>query len=85
MDHFYLLELEDYLLNNHKFALNINWNRRQPPTDKFMKVKVLERLGKMFHVIGVGFDFENKEDLDSVWEGWVPLKGIQVINELRRQ
>lgn len=80
---FYLIELESYLLNNNDFALNVNWNHSHPPVDKFMKVKVLERLGRMYHVIGVGFDFESKQDKDSIWQGWLPLKSIRVINELR--
>lgn len=80
---FYLLELESYLINNNSFALNTNWNHGCPPLDKFMKVKVVERLGRMFYVIGVGFDFERKEDKESIWQGWLPLKSIRIINELR--
>ena len=80
---FYLIEIEGYIINNDKLALNLNWNRGIPPTDKFMKVKVMERMGKMYHIIGVGFDFENKLDLDSIWDGWIPQKCVKVINELR--
>lgn len=80
---FYLIELESYLLRNPELSINANWNRGCPPTDKFMKVLVNQKRGQLFQVIGSGFDFEHKQDLDSVWQGWLPFKSIRIINELR--
>ena len=47
-----------------------------------MKCEVLDRMGKLIKIYGVGFDLENNIDLNDVWEGWLPEASITVIKEL---
>ena len=52
------------------------------PKCSCMKCEVLDRMGKLIKVYGVGFDLENNIDLNDVWEGWLPEASITVIKEL---
>lgn len=82
-DHYYLIELESYLINpSENFTLHTQWNNDVVPTEKFMKCHVVKIMGKMLKIEGVGFDYENKIDLDVIWDGWLPLKSIKVLREI---
>ena len=79
----YLIELENYIINPPEtFTLHINWNNNIIPKDKYMKVEIVGIMGKMVKVNGVGYDFVNKLDLNTMWEGWLPRKAITIIKEL---
>lgn len=80
---YYLIELENYIINPPEtFTLHINWNNNIVPKDKYMKVEIVGIMGKMIKVNGVGYDFVNKIDLNTMWEGWLPRKAITIIKEL---
>lgn len=80
---YYLIKLANYILNPPpNFNLHINMNNNIIPKCSCMKCEVLDRMGKLIKVYGVGFDLENNIDLNDVWEGWLPEASITVIKEL---
>ena len=83
IDHYYLIELADYLLNPPDgFSLHDNWNNGNIPKHKYMKCYCTKVMGKMIQVLGVGFDYENRIDLDEYWDGWLPMKSINILREI---
>lgn len=82
-DHCYLISVEDYILNPPEgFTLHTNWNNNITPKHKFMKVDVLQIMGKMIKVNSIGFDMKNQLDLGDPWTGWLPQKSIKIIERL---
>ena len=83
VDHYYLIELQNYILNPPEtFTLHINWNQNIIPKNKYYKCYCDNRMGKMIHILGVGFDYESRTDLDEQWDGWLPNAGITVLREI---
>lgn len=83
VDRYYLIELDDYLISPpENFTLHINWNNGIKPKCKFMKCQVLKDLGRMIKITGIGYNNDTKQDIDELWEGWLPKEAIQVIQEL---
>jgi hypothetical protein len=79
----YLLQLEDYLVNPFEgFTLHDNWNKGVAPKHHFLKAEIVQIMGKMIKVNSVGYDYMNKVDTDDLWEGWLPRKGIKVLEVL---
>lgn len=79
----YLIELADYILNEpNGFTLHANWNNNIKPLHKYMKALVLQDLGKMVKIKGIGFNIKEHQDLDYEWIGWCPKKSITIIKEL---
>lgn len=82
-DHCYLISVEDYILNPPEgFTLHTNWNNNIIPKHKFMKIDVLQIMGKMIKVNSVGFDMKNQIDIGDTWSGWLPQKSIKIIERL---
>lgn len=83
IDHCYLIKLEDYIINPPiNFTLHTNWNNGIIPKHKYMKVECRKLMGKMINVVGFGFDIDNNVDINDSWEGWLPLKSIELIKEI---
>lgn len=83
VDRYYLIELENYITNPPDgFTLHTNWNNGIKPPSKYMKCQVTNDLGKMIKITGIGYDYENKKDIDILWEGWLPKDAITVLQEL---
>lgn len=81
---YYILELADYIINPPPdFTLASNWNKGSVPTHKYYKCEILQTMGKMVKIIGSGYDIKTNLDANTVWEGWVPQKGIKLIQELK--
>lgn len=79
----YLIELADYILNpSTEYTLADNWNRGIVPKDRYMKCEVEQLLGKMVKIVGSGFDPDTNTDKNTVWELWVPQKGIKILQNL---
>lgn len=82
-DHFYVIKLEDYLLNPPPgFNLHTNWNHNIIPKQKYYKCQCIKVMGKMIQILGVGFDYENRIDLEETWDGWLPIKSVKIIKEI---
>lgn len=79
----YLVELEDYILNPPPdFTLSSNWNKGTIPPSKYMKVEIAQVMGKMIRIVGCGYDIITRTDMNTVWEGWVPQKGMKLLQQL---
>ena len=72
----YKIELEDYILHPYSgFTLHENWNNNIIPTDSIMNIEVVDQMGKMLKINGIGIH-DGK-----VWSGWIPRAGIKKIIE----
>lgn len=81
--HYYLIELEDYIIHpSPTFTLHTNWNKGVIPTEKCYKCFCIKVIGKMVQIQGVGFDYENREDLNVEWDGWLPVKSVKILREI---
>lgn len=79
----YLIQLEDYLIHPFEgFTLHDNWNKGIPPKHSFLKAEVIQIMGKMIKVNSIGFNYETQQDTDDLWEGWLPKKGLKIIQTL---
>ena len=36
----------------------------------------------MIKVNGIAYDYENNQDLNHMWSGWLPLSDIEIINKI---
>ena len=83
LNHYYIVELEQYVLTpTDNFTLHINWNKGIIPQDKYMKCLVEQFLGKLVRITGVGYDYQNKTDKRTSWQGWLPVEAVKIIQEL---
>ena len=83
VNNYYLIKLENYITNPPQgFTLHVNWNKGIVPVDTYMKCHVEQIMGKMVRINGVGFDYENKVDKSSSWEGWLPIEAVSIIQQL---
>lgn len=81
--HCYLIKLEDNLLApNNNSALTINWNGGSIPTHKYYKVDVIKIMAQMIKINGLAFDYDSKKDINEIWSGWLPLNGIELLEEI---
>ena len=79
----YIIQLENYIVKPFEgFTLHDNWNKGIPPKHNFLKVEILQIMGKMIRVNSIGFDWQTKQDINDVWEGWLPRKGIKILEVL---
>lgn len=79
----YIIQLEHYIINPPPdFNLHSNWNKGIVPKYEFMKAQVLQCMGKMLKIKGVGYDITNNLDTSYIWEGWLPSKSVKIIEKL---
>ena len=79
----YIIQLEKYLIEPFEgFTLHDNWNKGVSPKHLFLKVKVIKIMGKMIQFDTVGYDFKSKTVINDSWNGWLPRKGIKIIESL---
>ena len=77
LNHYYLIELADYIIHpSDNFTLAANWNSGLVPTSKQIKAMVTQILGKMLKIDGIGDDNKTYMGL------WLPMGGIKVVKEL---
>lgn len=82
-DHYYLIQIADNIINPPEgFTLSQNWNGGTNPPTQFMNVMVVQVMGKMFKVSGVGFDPDTNNTLACEWTGWIPGTSLKIIREL---
>lgn len=69
----YDIIIEDYIINEpSNFTLSANWNGGTKPPEHHMSVTIVQIMGKMIKISGVG------KTSGTHWEGWLPQKGIKV-------
>lgn len=80
---YYIIRLKDYILDrNASSILSNNWNKGSVPMNKCMKVDVSKIMGKMIYINGIGYDYDSKEDINSVWSGWLPIQDIEILERI---
>lgn len=79
----YIIQLEKYLIEPFEgFTLHDNWNKGTHPNHLFLKVKVNQIMGKMINLSTIAYDFKTKQLINETWNGWLPRKGIKIIESL---
>ncbi len=82
-NHYYDVELSDYVLDPPPdCSLHINWNKNVLPKSKIYRCEVLQVMGKMVKINGIGLDPITQMDNNDSWMGWLPLEEIKVLKEL---
>ena len=80
----YLVELADYIIHPPETStLASNWNRGSVPKHKYYKCEIAQLMGKQVKIMGYGYDPATQLDTSDMWEGWVPLDGLKLIQELK--
>jgi len=83
VDDCYLIKLDTTLLNKDTSSvLATNWNKGTYPPCIYFKAVVSKVLGKMIYINGLGYNNETKEDLDIMWNGWLPLQDIELLERI---
>ena len=79
----YLVELADYITNPPPdFTLAVNWNQGSIPSHKYYKCEINKLLGNMVRIQGCGYIPETNTDTLDMWAGWVPQKGLTLLQKL---
>ena len=82
-NHYYDIELSDYILNPPSdCSIHINWNRNILPKSKIYRCEILQVMGKMVKINGIGVDPITQIDNNDSWMGWLPLEEIKILKEL---
>ena len=71
LNHCYLVKLPLNIVNAPDSVLAVNWNNGSYPKAQYLKVYLSKILGKMVFCDSIGYDFENKVDLNCMWSGWL--------------
>lgn len=79
----YLIKLDDKLLVSDLCPqLQYTFNGGRLPIDKYCKADVEKVVGGYMRVVCLGYDNECKTDLASVWQGWLPISSVTVLERL---
>lgn len=82
-DQCYIIELSDYVLNEITGStLAVNWNNGKIPKSKYWKIDVVKIMAHMVKINGISFDYRNNKDLNELWEGWVPIDSILILERI---
>lgn len=75
VDQFYQVYLAQYVVVEPEgFTLSANWNKGTVPPENRMNIKVIQIMGKMVQIAGVGCT------TNISWHGWVPIKAISILD-----
>ena len=72
----YLIQLSKNLISNNNSVTATNWNNGTAPSFPYLKVYVSKQLGKMIYVDSIGYDMTAKQDINTLWSGWLPTEEI---------
>ena len=79
----FLICIDDYILNPPEgFTLAKNWNANTNPPCKYMNISVLQIMGKMVKIEGIGFDMNEGKPINATWTGWLPIGNVQIMEEI---
>ena len=84
-DKYYIIEVAKFILYpSESFTLDTNWNKGIRTKSKYMLVTPIKFVGKMICFDGCGYDLQNSESLDDVYnEYWLPKKGFEILKEYK--
>lgn len=72
----YLVQLPLNLVNNTSSVVAANWNNGTAPQFQYLKVYAAKLLGKMLYVDSIGYDINTRQDINTLWSGWLPTEEI---------
>lgn len=78
----YLVRLPVSIVNKTDSVLAVNWNQGNSPSTQYLKIYISKIMGTMIYVDSIGFDFENKQDLNYMWSGWLNVSELTQIAAL---
>jgi hypothetical protein len=79
INHCYLVKLPLNIVDATDSVLAVNWNNGTCPKTQYLKVYLSKMLGKMAFCDSIGYDFENKADLNYMWSGWLNTEELTQI------
>ena len=72
----YQIYLAQYVVTEPEgFTLSANWNNGTCPPENRMNIKIVQLLGKMAQIAGIGCT------TNISWQGWVPIKAITILDD----
>ena len=72
---YYQIKVKDYIIHPYEgFNLHSQWNNNIIPKDDTMNIHVLQTMGKMIKVNGIGIH------TNTPWIGWLPKSSFQIIS-----
>ena len=80
VDKCYLVYLTDSFFADT--TLKVNWNNNSVPSYRYLKIDVSKVMSKMIKVVGIGYDFDKKQDISYFWSGWLSLDKIKILEEI---
>lgn len=78
----YLVRLPISIVNTSDSVLAVNWNNGTFPRSQYLKIYISKILGTMIYVDSIEFDFETKQDLSTMWSGWLNTSELTQITTL---
>lgn len=78
----YLVKLPLNIINKNDSVLAVNWNHGNSPNNQYLKIYISKIMGTMIYVDSVSFDFETKQDLGTMWSGWLDSAQLVQITAL---
>jgi hypothetical protein len=82
INHCYLIRLPLNIVDAPDSVLAVNWNNGSCPKTQYLKIYISKTMGTMIYVDSIGFDFENKRDLNLMWSGWLDSSQLTQITAL---
>ena len=82
VNHCYLVRLPISVVNKNDSVLAVNWNSGSSPSSQYLKIYISKAMGNMVYVDSIGFDFDTKQDLATMWSGWLNTSELTQIAAL---
>lgn len=76
----YIFQLKDTAFTNA--TVNTNWNGSNIPKYYYYKADVIKKMPGMIKIMGVGYNINTGEDINSFWSGWLSMNDIIVLQKL---
>ena len=76
----YIFQLLDSAFTNS--TVNANWNGAKGPLYYYYKADVIQKMPGMIKILGVAYNINTGEDLNSFWSGWLSLNDVIVLQKL---
>lgn len=81
VNHKYIVELDDKLLQKRGDIIETNWNKGIIPVCKYYLIEVYKVIGDKIQCAGIAYDPETNTSYKSFWNGYFPINCIKIIRE----
>ena len=76
----YLVKIDDSARVPSMF--NTNWNKGLPPISEYMQVEVTNMMSQFVRFNGLEYNPETKQAGPHVWNGWVPVQSLTILERI---